>query len=219
MGEEHLCASSPLVCLFPSTGPSTPWSHHPSPTRERSQRLLRLAATPVSTETWLHRAFDASFLSSPLPTLTLHRWNAAFTNSFKNKSVLEQWSLGCILSCPKTSDRAVTATHKVATSMRAICLRCTRSNATSTLKRVLGPHFVSMSIFETGLLLSLKTDFDQQSDKGKKHVANYLNPQDFRFATWWTNYYIWIKFKRIKNASGLVSFVLALRPKYVESVD
>lgn len=49
------------------------------------------------------------------------------------------------------------------------------SNATSALTRVLGPGFISMSIFKIGLLLSLKTDFDQESDKGKKQVANYLN--------------------------------------------
>lgn len=30
---------------------------------------------------------------------------------------------------------------------------------------------------------------------------------------------MWIQFKKIKNASGLVSFILAIKPKQVELVD
>lgn len=94
----------------------------------------------------------------------------------RHPSLRKRDFMGLLMHRPKISERAVTATQKVARSMRALCLRCTRSNTTSALKRVLGPCFVSMSIFKPGLLPLLKTDFDQQSDKGKKQVANYLNP-------------------------------------------
>lgn len=83
--------------------------------------------------------------------------------------------------------------------------------------------FVSMSIFKTGLLLLLKNYFDQQSDKGKKQAANYLNPPntlEFQHGEQTTACELmWIGFKKIKNASGLVSFIPAARSQHVESVD
>lgn len=91
-GEEHQSASSP-------GSPSIPvhrtklrlLPHHPHPTREPGQRLLLLATTPISAETWLFGAFDASFPSSPLPTLTSTRVKCSIINPCKNKLVLEQW--------------------------------------------------------------------------------------------------------------------------------
>lgn len=69
---------------------------------------------------------------------------------------------------------AVTAIHKVATSVREIQgARVAMQPQPS--KCILGPYFVSTPIFKTGLLLLLKNDLDQQSDKGKKQAANYLN--------------------------------------------
>lgn len=63
--------SLPVPSLFPTTGLSPVTSSHQlPPTWEKNQRLLLLAMTPVSTEAWLHGAFEASFLPSPLPVLT-----------------------------------------------------------------------------------------------------------------------------------------------------
>lgn len=62
------------------------------------------------------------------------------------------------------------------TSTRVTDPRCPHSNATPALQTTPGPCFDSVSIFKTGLVLLLKDYFDQQSDKGKKKVANYLLP-------------------------------------------
>lgn len=89
-------------------------------------------------------------------------------------------------------------------------------------KRLLGLA-LTLSIFKTGLVLLLKDYFDQQSDKGKKKVANYLLPPthfEFRRGELTTICKLtWIKFKNIKNASGLVSFILGVSSQHVESID
>lgn len=65
-------------------------------------------------------------------------------------------------------------------STRVADPRCPHSNATPALQMTPEPCFdsldlaLTLSIFKTGLVLLLKDYSDQQSDKGKKKVPNYL---------------------------------------------
>lgn len=121
-----------------SSPPSSPWSAHPrSHPQDRLCWAPALQAPPLGPAVLLpHRreVTDGSFqlwhpslLKHDFVELSMHHfflphsppylplwWNAAFSNSHKNKSALEQRSLGRILSCHKMSDRAVTAARWVA---------------------------------------------------------------------------------------------------------
>lgn len=76
-------------------------------------------------------------------------------------------------------------------------LRCTQHNATSALKR--SPRGLLCCcwfgfLLKPSLFLPLENDFEQQSDSGKKQVANYFTPPStVRISAWLTNLYRWIK--------------------------
>lgn len=146
----HRHGRATLECFFPwqplhsyPQYKDSPSLHHPHPTRETSQRLLLLATIPISTETWLRGASDASFPSSALPTLTHTRVKCSTINPSKNKLVLEQWSFVIYPFLPHISASVVAVPPKEMPT-RVTDPRCPHSNESPAFKMTPGPCFDSI---------------------------------------------------------------------------
>lgn len=187
LGREHLSASSPSISIHKTK--YSPLPHQPRPTGQTSQRLLLLATTPISIVTWLCGASDASFLSSPLPTLHPTGVKCCIINPCKSRLVLEQRSF---VICPFLA--------------HSFCQHChctSRGNVSQSGQSKVPTKYCNSSppndswallwvciYFQNRFGSLVKILFSSTKWQGEEKSGKLSHhPNTFWISAWWTNYY------------------------------